>query len=139
MTSVAGRHRMRTDGRVRLPAWAWVLGAYVGVAFLAHATIGERTAGQLCLFRRATGVDCATCGGTRAVSLAAQGRPVEAIAMNPLVALGAPIAVTWAVLSVGWRRPRAAFFTMAGRTNPWWVALVLFMANWVYLIVTGPR
>ncbi len=62
-----------------------------------------------CLFRRATGLLCPGCGGTRAISALFAGRLDVALYLNPLVALGAALAVAWTVWLVArsFRRPYA--------------------------------
>jgi hypothetical protein len=65
----------------------------------------------VCSFRARTGVPCLGCGGTRALDLAARGRVIEALRLNPLgawVGLG-----LWgaALLSVG--------VLLSGRQPPW--------------------
>ena len=52
----------------------------------------------LCLFKRATGLDCPACGLTRAAALAARGEFTAALAMNPGVfVVAAAVAAAWLV------------------------------------------
>jgi len=91
-----------------------------------------------CVFRSLTGVSCPTCGSTRSLVHLAQGDVGQALAMNPLFALafvGALLFLLYngAALFTGSRlalflTSRESSFLRAG-------AAVLFLANWLYLII----
>ena len=55
------------------------------------------TAFPPCLMRTVWRVPCPTCGGTRAVLAMSQGRPLDAMAINPLVTISTLALVAWAV------------------------------------------
>lgn len=94
-----------------------------------------------CLLRAVTGVPCPTCGGTRAAIALAQGRPLAALADNPLVTVVVAATVVWAVCGIvatlvpRWRR-RIERSPGDGRRLVL-LALGLVAANWVWLIATG--
>jgi len=90
-----------------------------------------------CPFRVLTGVPCLSCGTTRAAVALLHGRPLEALAANPLAALA------------------GAAFTLGGLAAPLWVAarfpvpdlgaplatwvkvtiVVALLANWAWVIL----
>lgn len=92
-----------------------------------------------CVWKAFTGLPCAGCGGTRAVVLLASGRWLDAVQMNPGVALllvvgFAAALYAAAVLALGLRplRPR----WLAARKWRWLVVGSL-LANWLYLLAAG--
>lgn len=100
----------------------------------------DQLPGVLCPLRRATGVPCPACGGTRAFVHATHGRFLEALQMNPLAALLVVIAVLlplWWLLRVSVvRRP---VVVEAGRRLAWWLRALVWAAlalNGAYLLVT---
>ena len=94
------------------------------------------TALPSCLMRMIWGLPCPTCGGTRAVLVMSQGRPLDAIATNPLVTISTLALVAWAVgglaatLVPRWRRTLEASPGDGRR-----FALVMFaaiLASWLW-------
>lgn len=53
-----------------------------------------------CPLRDTTGIPCLTCGGTHSVVELVQGRWLEALSANPLVALGTVIFLIWSVYAL---------------------------------------
>ena len=53
-----------------------------------------------CPLRDTTGVPCLTCGGTHSIVALMQGHWWEALAANPLVALGTPAFLFWSVYAL---------------------------------------
>ncbi len=83
----------------------------VGVAVVWLALVGAfewlRPAGSdltLCLFRNATGLPCPTCGTTRAVLAAADGRLADAASFNPFMATAALVGGAWGLTHLASRR-----------------------------------
>ena len=121
------------------------LGAiFAGIGLVAGAAVWllrlDRFPLTLCVFKGLTGLPCPTCGSTRALGrLVALDFP-GALAMNPFTTLLAVILAAWGVADVALltRRqslgvevsPRIGFALRV-------LALVLFLANWVYLIAVG--
>lgn len=99
--------------------WWWATGLGLVALFLALAFWDPAVAGgpDLCLFHRATGIACPSCGLTRAAAALAKGRFNESWRWHPLVAVVAFEAVgfwlLWGVAPAALRRlaPRVAIGT----------------------------
>jgi hypothetical protein len=95
---------------------------------------------SLCLFKAFTGLPCPTCGTTRALGRLFALDLAGALRMNPFTTLLAVVVAAWALADLALlpRRqaldvrvsPRIAFALRVG-------ALVLFLANWAYLVAAG--
>jgi len=97
----------------------------------------ERDPGPvLCLFRRVTGVPCPACGLTRAASLAAHGRFVDAFALHPaLPFLALEAGLAWLVWGARLRTGRRL---LAGWEMPIVVATALgLVALWLGRVILG--
>jgi hypothetical protein len=90
--------------------------------------------GWSCLFRKATGVPCATCGSTRAAFSVWRGDVVGAVAHNPMMSLGVVALITWLLLRVGFGRSVRLDLTAGQRAMAWTVVAGLFVANWAWVI-----
>ena len=90
---------------------------------------------QLCLIKRLTGYPCPTCGSTRGVLSLLHGHIVRAWLYNPLLfsALGLFAAVT--AVRIFFARGIKINLTKKERMLAWIVAIVLFLANWAYVIL----
>lgn len=114
---------------------AGVVGAAV-VALLRLDHLGI----TFCALKLVTGLPCPTCGGTRAVGLLAHLDVPGALAMNPLVTLGALLAVPWflADLVLVFQRRSLDVSVSPGVARALRIgAVVAFFANWAYLVVAG--
>jgi len=92
----------------------------------------------LCPFKWMTGLPCLTCGGTRAVLALVDGRLLESLSFNPVVAAGTLVAAPYSVyaLSVSaLRLPRLRILLtdraracggslLLGVAALWWIALM---------------
>lgn len=119
-------------------------GIFGGIGVLAAAGISllhvDRLPVTLCVFKGLTGLPCPTCGSTRALGrLFALDFP-GALAMNPFITLVAVVVGAWAVADLILLPARRALdvsvaprLGLALRVG----ALVLFLANWVYLMAAG--
>jgi hypothetical protein len=104
----------------------------IGASAAAHAAGITQS---LCPLRRATGIPCPTCGGTRATFALARGHPIDALTLNPLVTIALVATIAVAVASLALRcnliialiRSRRFAFALLGA----------ILANWVYLLVHG--
>jgi len=122
-------------GRVAVALTAMAAASGLGVAWL-HPLWAEHLATR-CPLLAIFGIPCVTCGGTRAMVALVTGDAIEALAWNPLVALGGLAAIAWlplALLMLGGliKPPRMpAILPVAGRG-----AIVGALAlNWAYLLL----
>ena len=123
----------------RWPGWPWwsiVLPllwlALGGVTLLLSARSGRPV--RLCLLKRLTGYPCPTCGFTRGTLSFLQGHPIRAWLYNPLLFsfLGVFAAVVAVRILFGWGL--AIHLTGSERKVVWAAMIVLFVANWFYVI-----
>ena len=97
------------------------------------------TEATLCLFRNATGLPCPTCGSTRAALAVADGRLLEAVVLNPLMAIAVLVGVVWLTVRVGFARRIQLDLTGPARGLAWGAMALLLAANWVWVIARqGP-
>jgi len=108
-------------------SWAVLVGIFV----LVMPAGSEVT---LCMFRNATGVPCPACGSTRAVLAAADGRPLDAVAHNPLMTIAAVLAAAWLVMRVGFARQVEIDLPRWAGRGVWAALAVLVAANWIYVM-----
>lgn len=122
-----------------VPAWAAALGLgcclYEGALLLLDRRLGLGLA--TCAFKRLTGHPCPTCGTTRGLLALLGGRPLEALAWNPLV-LGC-LALLGAVLifRVLTSRLPGIPWTPGRRRLAWAILAAAVAANWIYLDLKG--
>ena len=123
----------------RRPNWPW----WAIVVPALWLTLGSLVlwlaarAGQapvLCLFKRITGCPCPTCGFTRGSLTFLHGHPVQAWLYNPLLfSFLSAFAVVVFIRVISGRHPRV-WLTPAERLAAWGIGVVLFAANWLYVI-----
>lgn len=123
------------------PGWRAGVTPGVVVAFVAWAAlvvlayeVGRRS-GQpvnLCMFRKVTGVPCATCGATRATAhlLALDVR--GALALNPLMTVLALMLPAWVLWRVTLGRGRS--LAPGTRRRVVWALLGALLVNWGYVL-----
>ena len=89
---------------------------------------------QLCLIKRLTGYPCPTCGSTRGVMSLLHGHIIRAWLYNPLLfsVLGLFVALT--AVRVFFARGIKVNLTKKERIFIWILIIVLFFANWAYVI-----
>lgn len=121
----------------------WTLPAVVATvwaALLMVAQVLQAVTGQeliLCWFRRATGIACPACGGTRMAQSLASGDLPGAIAFNPLLFALVASLVAWAALRLVWGRRLVVELHPRWRRVGWSLVAVALVANWLYLIAAG--
>jgi hypothetical protein len=104
------------------------IAAVVVTALVLAAVLVPGRGPALCFLRAVTGVPCPFCGGTTAMVHLGAGRPLEALRVSPLAALGAPLWAAWPALrgQVGPRLERA------GRTRVLTALLLVLAASWAW-------
>lgn len=128
---------VRVCRRPPWPSWAVLMvlawcGFGAAAIFLA---VHREQAVQLCLFKRLTGFPCPTCGFTRGALSFLHGHIIQAWLYNPL--LYSALALFCAVVGVRviFARVMRVSLTPTERRAAWVLALVLFAANWAYVIL----
>jgi hypothetical protein len=105
----------------------------VGLGVAVHLYVNDPALGETnlpgCTLRRATGLDCAGCGMTRATHELLHLRFGRAVAYNPLVVLSSPFLLIWCGLEVAaWlfqERYRGPRIKVSKKGGLWIVAVVL--------------
>jgi hypothetical protein len=115
-----------------------IVGAYLIMVGACALWLGPG-APSLCMFRRLTGLPCATCGSTRMVLALFDLRIVEAFLLNPLMfVLGVLGAVLLATRVVA--RRRVVWITGAGSRRLVIVTIIMaVLCNWAYLLFVGMK
>jgi hypothetical protein len=90
---------------------------------------------ELCLIKRFTGVACPTCGFTRGALSFLHGQAGKAWLYNPLLNSALLLFFAATAIRVIFARSIRISLTRAERSAAWIVAIVLFFANWAYVIL----
>lgn len=139
------RHRSNVTREDSALAILFLIWGFAVVAFSIGARVymlfPPRFHALRCVFKETTGLPCATCGSTRTFALMGEGRFAAAMRINPFIFFGSLLGLLLAGHALGaylglWRfsqfgiiQRNRRLFTVA--------LLVLFLANWLYLILTG--
>jgi hypothetical protein len=119
------------------PLWAVLIvlvWSGLGVAALwLSAHLGRPV--DLCLIKRLTGVPCPTCGFTRGALSFLHGQAGRAWLYNPLLNSALALFFAATAIRVIFARGVRISLTRAERSAAWIVAVVLFLANWAYVIL----
>ena len=124
--------------RHRLPRPAWALGivaAWAGGVLAAELL--SRAAGLgvcLCLFKRLTGLPCATCGLTRGVLAVFRGDLLAGWLHNPLWMTVLAVAAAMVGLRLIAGRKVTVRLTRTERRLAWVIAPAAVAVNWAYVI-----
>ncbi len=105
----------------------------VGVATLINFKLSNYI--DLCLFKRFTGYPCPTCGTTRGIISLLHGKFIEAWYYNPLVFSIGIIVIIDLLFKFIFARTIKISFKKRERKIAWLFAIVLFLANWAYVIL----
>ncbi len=139
MSEQASRTKTTPLGRLEMGLGLWVALTTLTVAW-AYPTWRQQIAIR-CPLLELLGIPCPACGGTRAMGAFATGHWLEALAWNPLVAVGGMALVAFVpyalIVLAGWLRTPALLVTL-----PWqakWVVGLLIGFNWLYLLLVLPR
>jgi hypothetical protein len=139
--AAAGPRALRLRGRAGAPPLGAIFGAIGLVAAAAVWALRlDRIPLTLCVFKGLTGLPCPTCGSTRALGRLFALDVTGALAMNPFTTVLALVVAAWALADLALLPARRALelgvsprLGAALRLG----ALVLFLANWVYLVAAG--
>ena len=137
----AGTPLVRLAARAGAPPLGAIFG---GIGLLAAAAVWllrlDRIPLSFCLFKAFTGLPCPTCGSTRALGRLFALDFAGALRMNPFATVVAVVVAGWAVVDLALLPRRQALglevsprLGIALRVG----ALLLFVANWVYLVAAG--
>jgi hypothetical protein len=122
----------------RPPIWSALLVAGWLLLVLGGVLLEQRGAPphDTCLFHRATGHPCPTCGSTRVILGLLSGTWLAALRMNPLVTLGLCLGGAWLGMRLltGW----TPTLELSPRERGVLVALgaTLLIANWIWVLQT---
>ncbi len=107
-----------------------VVGLLVTARFYEHLPVNLPP----CSFKRATGIPCVACRGTRSLRALASGQVGQAVKYNPLAVVGCLISLLWLGGYVV-RRGSAPQWQMPAR---WVMGITIFLllGNWIFLILT---
>ena len=89
---------------------------------------------QLCLLKRLTGFACPTCGFTRGALSLFGGHIVRAWLFNPLLYTILAVFFAATAIRIFFARSMRISLTKPERLFAWILAVVLFFANWAYVI-----
>jgi hypothetical protein len=132
---------LRLVARAAAPPLGAIFG---GIGVLVAAAVWllrlDRVPLTLCVFKGLTGLPCPTCGSTRALGRLFALDFRGALALNPFTTVVAVVVAAWALVDLVLLRRRRALglevsppLARALRV----LALVLFLANWLYLVAVG--
>jgi hypothetical protein len=128
---------IHTSRRPRWPLWAvltvlaWSI---LGVALVWLSTHFHHPV-QLCLIKRLTGIPCPTCGFTRGALALLNGKFIQAWSYNPLLYLVLGLFFAAIVIRILSARSLRINLTNTERLVAWILGVVLFFANWIYVIL----
>jgi len=124
------------DREERQIAWLW-LAAAVSALILRPLWLALAPLLPGCPFRLLTGVPCPSCGTTRAALALLQGRPLVALALNPLSALAFSGFALGGVIAPLWVALRGPVPDLPRPLPPWArvALLAVLAANWAWVIV----
>jgi len=122
--------------RLQWPIWAvlivsgWL--ALGGVTILLSSYFGRDV--HLCLFKWLTGFACPTCGFTRGLLVLVNGNIIQCWLYNPLLFSLLAFSLIFLIMRVLFARTVQIILTPSERKLGWFLALILFIANWAYII-----
>ncbi len=117
-----------------------IYGSIAALCVLAAKYLPVAHVAPSCVFRGISGIPCPTCGGTRALLSLAKGNFIDAVALNPLVALLVAAALAsclYSVVSLLFDMRRMTFSLSEREKDGMRVAAVMIvLMNWGYVLYT---
>ena len=127
---------VRVPRRLGWPLWAvLVVLVWGAMVFATHHLMKE--AGKnasTCMFKRATGYPCATCGATRGIITFLDGDIVRGWLFNPLLFTVMAILVADLILRLAAGKAIRLVLAKREKRVVWIILAVVFAANWAYII-----
>lgn len=129
----------RKKGELNLPlVYFFVAGASALFAYVLHLL--GRLPQLPCVFKTVTGYPCPTCGTTRSILHLLQWDIVSAFLYNPLFFLAGIVFIAWGIygfyILFSGKKVKVTFTKNEGRFLKWGI-WILFILNWIYLLVSG--
>ncbi len=123
------------DNEERQLAWLWFV-AVLSALVLRPLWLMIAPLLPGCPFNAITGIPCPSCGTTRAALAMLQGRPLLALAFNPLAALAGAAFLCGGLLAPLWVAGRGRIPDLPRPLPPWLRTTVLaaLAANWAWVI-----
>lgn len=120
----------------RPPLWAVGVVVFWGLLLILLLFIEQhsRIQAETCPFHWLTGHPCATCGSTRALLALLQGRILEALWYNPLIAALLLVGGTLGLLRLITGRSLLIHLKPKERWVVGMLALLVFLGNWVWVL-----
>ena len=119
------------------PIWAVVVGllwlSFVAITVYLSINTGKNV--ELCLFKKITHIPCPTCGITRSCMSIFKGNFLTAFLYNPLIFLAGFIFFIIAIIKVLFAKSLKINLTKKEKKIIWVILTILFIVNWVYVIV----
>jgi predicted transporter len=131
MFRVVQARRSEFFSGVTLPWLAGSLAAFLSVLVIYWINRNTDHRFTVCPLQLTVSLPCPLCGGTTASMLLASGKPLAAVETNPLVAVGIPLAIAWALL---WLVFGLRIATTLPPPKQVAVLLLLLCANWAYVL-----
>jgi hypothetical protein len=131
MIRVVQTRRSEFFSGVTLPWMAGTLSAIVSILSIYWINRNTDHRFTVCPLQLTVSLPCPLCGGTTASVLLASGKPLAALETNPLVAVGIPLAIVWALL---WLVFGLRIATTLAPPKQVAILLLLLCANWAYVL-----
>lgn len=131
MIRVVQTRRSELFSGVTLPWMAGTLSAIVSILSIYWINRNTDHRFTVCPLQLTVSLPCPLCGGTTASVLLASGKPLAALETNPLVAVGIPLAIVWALL---WLVFGLRIATTLAPPKQVAILLLLLCANWAYVL-----
>lgn len=131
------RLRMEKSGRFPGGGAPWLIAALAVCGYLLLHFVFEASF-RLCWFRTLTGINCPTCGISRAFLALFQGQIGLAFRLNPLMLTFSLALIPWFGLTLLGKRRPVLEASPGERKLLWVLFLALFLLNWAWVAFFSP-